>query len=141
MNIALPDFLKVYLDKLIMVFEIKEIWLFGSRINNREKEDSDWDIMIFANANVLNSLRDRTDLKYPAIDLFIVYDGNKFEQPWASFSETGVERIKNGDLTTWMFKRKDDNTAEYMATKGEDRSIYCDFLKMYKIWDKGNNNI
>ena len=146
MTQAIPRFLNEYINQLTSEFEIKEIWLFGSRANNREKEDSDWDLFVFADPQVLAALKARMDLKSKDIDLMIVYDGNNFEQPWTSLSKDGLERVKNGQLMgpLWAFRKINDETAEYWGSIVDEEPVgdqtvkslqYCTF-KMYRIWDK-----
>ena len=119
MSIEIPELLNDYINKLTSEFNIEEIWLFGSRANNTARGDSDWDIWAFANSEVLSALKGRADYKSKDIDLMIVYDKNNWEQPWTTLANTGEERTKHGQLLSNAcdFKRIDDKTAEYCATK------------------------
>jgi predicted nucleotidyltransferase len=72
--------------------EITEIWLIGSRANGTARIDSDWDLLIFGNEQVLSELRSSEDLNCRDFDVLGVYDGNKFESPW---------QTKNGSLSSW----------------------------------------
>ena len=92
--IHLPGHIAAYLRGLTAAYpEIVSIWLFGSRANGREKQDSDWDLLDFGNRSVLDALRQSRTFVHPEIDLFIVHDGNRFENPWPDNGE-----IKSGRL-------------------------------------------
>ena len=142
MSIVIPDFLKKYLTDLVEEFsDVEEIWLLGSRANNSANENSDWDIMIFADHYVLNALKMNVSFKHQDIDLLVVYDGNKFEQPWVSLSRVGTKRTKKGELKQWDFRETENNVAVYSGSKPDVPDGYFinpTQMKMYRIW-KDNN--
>jgi len=63
---------------------INSIWLLGSRANGTNRKDSDWDFLIFADKMALNSLKENPSLKLKNVDMLLVYDKKKFEDPWSS---------------------------------------------------------
>ena len=95
-----------YIEMLVEKYpEIQAIWLIGSRANDQENPESDWDYLVFADRNLLEILRVDTDLHEPDIDLLVVYDGNSFEEPW---TEEG-EKQKKGSLRSWEWRVDPDN--------------------------------
>lgn len=77
--------LSEYIENLLSVCpEITEVWLIGSRANNKAQEDSDWDLFVFGNDHTLSTLQENLSLRHPDIDLLIVYNGNDFREPWES---------------------------------------------------------
>jgi len=61
---------------------IREVWLYGSRANDRAGPDSDWDYLAFADDDTLSDLSRDTRLHVQGIDLMIVTDGVQFAKPW-----------------------------------------------------------
>ena len=134
MESIVPDFLKDYLQELLQRFsEIQEVWLFGSQVNNTASKDSDWDVLLFANLEVLGSFENNISLKRMQVDLFIVYDGKRFKQPWVSLDKSLKQRTKKGNLEDWEFARISDSVAVYWGTKENAEFIE---KKMFRIWDK-----
>jgi len=120
--------LEEYFNKLIqLVPDIQEVWLFGSRVDNTASNNSDWDILIFANLAALEFLQNNIFLRHQQVDLFVVYDGNRFKQPWVSLDKSLKERTKKGNLEDWEFARISDSEAVYWGAKEN---------KMFRIWDK-----
>lgn len=89
--------------------EVSSIWLFGSRANGSERPLSDWDLLVFASPEVLESLRRDKSLQRGAADVLVVYDRDRFEKPWGS--------KKRGSLSEWKWKSTGDSTAEYQSVK------------------------
>jgi len=100
-----------YIDELITSYpEILSIWLIGSRANNSANENSDWDFFVFANEHILKSLKNNLYFKRENIDLFIVYNGNDFKEPWG-------DNPKKGSLREWKWKLLSDSSAHYTEIK------------------------
>lgn len=75
--------LKQYIEELIKCHpQIESIWLIGSRANELPRDDSDWDILVFSNRELLTKLRERPILKRKQFDLLIVYNGQDFQEAW-----------------------------------------------------------
>jgi len=66
---------------------ITSIWLIGSRANNTFRENSDWDLLIFADEQTLDLMRKATELKRADVDVLVVYDGKNGEEPWPVFKK------------------------------------------------------
>ena len=89
-----------------------EVWIFGSRLTGVEDEDSDWDFLVFGDESLLEELSHQEPV--PDMDLLVVYDGDKFQEPptWSS------EKVyKHGSLTEWEWQQLDQNSATYMGAK------------------------
>ena len=116
--------------------EITEIWLIGSRANDKARVDSDWDLLVFGNPDTLVALRKNLSLRRPDIDLLIVHNGNDFEAPWETKSGKG----KSGNLAGWKWERDKGSTtrAHYRGTKqGDDEfgvTITREVAK--RVWPK-----
>ena len=105
-----------YIENLLAACpEITEVWLIGSRANDRARADSDWDLLAFGSDDTLAILRNNRLLQRPDIDLLIVHNGNDFQAPW----ETEPGKVKSGSLTEWEWERDKGShvRAHYMGTK------------------------
>jgi len=115
MNHEHPDGGGKIIDELIARYEgIREIWLFGSRSNGTNKENSDWDILIFADQHVLSSLEKENSERYLNLDIMIVFDQDKFRGPWRRESDGAYKR---GSLQEWEWEELQFGLAKYKATK------------------------
>ncbi len=139
-SLSMPDAMINSFNELISEFEeIREIWILGSRANSCAHEDSDWDILVFANSRVLTQLQQKEEFKQSSkdlnIDLLILYDKDHFEAPWTSWDcGRTKQRIKKGTLSEWNFKpdRSNPNIGHYKGTHiPTSSSRIC---KMYRIW-------
>ncbi len=98
-----------YLGRLSSEYDsINSIWLLGSRANGTNRTDSDWDFLIFADKKTLDSLKQSRSLKLKNVDVLVVYDKNKFEDPWSH---------KKGSLDNWKWKQLTKNKAKYWGIK------------------------
>ena len=107
---------------------IKEIWLVGSRANGTAQPESDWDLIIFGDKQVLSELRSARDLYHEEFDVLVVYDGNRFKSPW---------KIKSGSLNLWKWRRVSDKTAGYVGTKprnNDEFAVESKQLKAIRLW-------
>ncbi len=101
-----------YIEQLISANpSIQSIWLFGSRANETQKADSDWDFLVFGTEETLEALIFNQSFHQNHIDLMVVYNGDDFKKPWG-------EKQKSGSLSEWCWKELSENTATYRATKG-----------------------
>jgi hypothetical protein len=75
---------QAYIERLVSAYpSIREVWLFGSRANNREREGSDWDYLVFGDDDrLLNSLHLDTQFNEPGIDLFFLAAPGIAMKPW-----------------------------------------------------------
>lgn len=128
MNPEHPDSVYKIIDELIAKYEgIREIWLFGSRANGNDKENSDWDILIFADQNVLSSLEKENSEQYLNFDIMIVFDQDNFRGPWRRESDGAYKR---GSLQEWEWKELQSGLATYKATK----EVYGRVFPEKKTW-------
>ncbi len=126
-----------YIESLLAVCpEITEVWLIGSRANDKARAVSDWDLLVFGSPRTLATLQENLSLRHPDIDLLIVYNGNDFEAPWKAESGKG----KSGSLTEWQWERDKGSLtrAHYMGTKpGDDEFAVTTTREVAKrIWPK-----
>jgi hypothetical protein len=73
-----------YVDELVSTYpSIREVWLFGSRANGTEREDSDWDYLVFGDDDrLLNTLCQDVRFKQPGIDLLFAGTADLASSPW-----------------------------------------------------------
>lgn len=106
---AMENHLSFYLPQLITMYsQIESIWLIGSRANDTHKEDSDWDFLIFADEELLNSLEKRPALRLQYVDFLVVFNGDDFRDPWSN---------KRGSLSDWKWKQLSTGRAKYWEVK------------------------
>lgn len=111
------NFIEQYIKNLTYEYpSIESIWLIGSRANGCEKKNSDWDLLIFANKNILESLKTNTKFNSSQIDLLIVFDGKNFQEPWHRANEKNI--YKQGSLPGWNWKIIDQDNATYKSDIG-----------------------
>lgn len=139
-NIAsLPKAITVYLDRLTSAYPgITAVWLFGSRANGLFKARSDWDLLVFGDDSILESLRANETFRQPEIDLFVVHDGNRFESPWAGDDGTKLGRLQNSfeygpDRYVYGYRWKEisESEASYISTRD---STCTERLRAWRIY-------
>lgn len=126
---------RTYLETLISEHNsIDSIWFIGSRANGTNRIDSDWDFLIFADKETLNSLKQSSSSRLKNVHVLVVYDENNFENPWSS---------SKGSFDTWKWKQDTENTAKYWGIKcvsegfsdGIENVRFDEGEKMaFKIW-------
>ena len=115
----IPESCKQFIESIVKVEPMPdEIWLIGSWANNRVKEKSDIDLLIFASQEYVDNLK---SLKEPdGIDCLVVYDGCNFKDPW---------QCKSGSLETWKWSLISCKEAKYKGTEfisdAESTDEYC----------------
>ena len=92
---------------------IDSIWLMGSRANNTAREDSDWDLLVFADKPIFDAIAADSTFFDAAIDLMVVFDGDKFENP---FGGRDGRRVKNGSLSEWEWRHFSLDIATYKVS-------------------------
>jgi len=133
----LANIIKPYLNKIIEKYSnIEAMWLFGSRANGDHNQESDWDLFVFANDRVFDSLKDDIELKNESeknsIDLLVVSDDKNYKAPWKRPGEEN-KPYKEGCLTgEYGFKwvRLSDVKAQYKAIKNDEVQI----RNAWRIW-------
>lgn len=129
-----------YITELVQKYpDIESIWLFGSRANDSFSDDSDWDLLLFANKQVFDGLKKDMSLKQESIklniDLLVVYNDENFSEPW---DQPIGERHspKSGSLKTWKWGIISSYEAQYESNKwlSKEQWIESKILKAYRIW-------
>ena len=141
-EISLEIPIQNYFDGLVTEFQqIREIWLLGARANNCARDDSDWDILLFADSTVLQSLQENEKYKQSSqnlkVDLLVLYNKDNFEAPWLSLNWRRTRQIlKKGTLSEWEFKpnRNNSNIGHYKGTHAP--TLSSKRCKMYRIWTR-----
>ncbi|WP_426307760.1 nucleotidyltransferase domain-containing protein [Acidovorax facilis] len=110
--LQLPEYISIFVRRLAAMGY--ETWLLGSRANNCAREDSDWDLLVFGDADLLESLSKEPLMENA--DVLVVHDGNEFCSPWTD----NKGRIKSGSLTQWKWERRFPTSAVYSGTKLPD---------------------
>ncbi|GAI86591.1 unnamed protein product, partial [marine sediment metagenome] len=103
--------------------------------------ESDWDLLVFANEQILESLKIDKDFQLNNIDLLVVYNGNDFQDPWknkrGSLKEFRWEKLSNRKARyiekKWV--KDEENTEKFFAKNGlEFYDIYNNKKSAVKIW-------
>jgi predicted nucleotidyltransferase len=104
-----------YIERLTDRYpSVSAIWLLGSRAHGTERPESDWDLLVFADQDSFTAMREDADLHAPGIDLLVVTDGDRFEQPW---TDEGHSVPKGGYLDTWRWTENSWTEATYLCSR------------------------
>jgi predicted nucleotidyltransferase len=93
---------------------ISSIWLIGSRARHTEQPESDWDLLAFADHDSFTAMRQDAGLRVAGIDLLVVIDDDRFEQPWI---DRGYKTPKFGHLREWRWARTSPTEATYFDSR------------------------
>lgn len=89
-----------------------QVWMLGSRVNGTATDESDWDVLIFGNEELLRELVERDPVSDDC-DLLVVLVDATFRKPWSENPER-----ETGNCTLWKWQEQSGgNTAIY---KGEN---------------------
>lgn len=118
---------------------IQSIWLFGSRANGSATDNSDWDLLVFANNQVYQALQENTAFHNSNFDVLIVIESaGTFKKPWG--------RKKAGSLMSLEWKQHTNDTASYLSIKfipDPHESHFGEFqeerLKALKLFERGTH--
>ena len=102
--------IEVYVRELVRLCPgISAIWLIGSRANGTARPTSDYDLVVFTDRGLFESMRTHGSVRNQEIDLFIVFGSNgDFETPWGE---------KKGNLKDWEWSQESPGTANYRSVK------------------------
>jgi predicted nucleotidyltransferase len=130
-----PDFSPIapFLEQLLTAYpKIESVWLIGSRANETARDDSDWDLLVFASREVFEALSKDDSFSRPDVDLLVVYDGDNFESPYSGVDD---RKSKKGSLQKWEWRHFSFDFASYEACKpGEGIHIDIERRSGIKIW-------
>lgn len=87
--------------------QMTDVWLIGSRANERATEKSDTDLIVFGSKDLIDAAKECVEPPTD-IDCLIVYDGDNYRDPWQD---------KTGSLTELNWKPIDSQLANYVGTK------------------------
>jgi hypothetical protein len=92
---------------------MRSIWMIGSRADGDALDSQgpfDWDLVVFADAPTLRSLRKATDLHRADVLLRVVTDGDRFEVPWGKVH-------LSGSLFQWDWRQASEQEAYYSEAR------------------------
>ncbi len=101
--------------------QVTEIWLLGSRANEKADPDSDWDLLVFsADRLKAENLMAATRFHDECFRLFIV-TGNYFKWPWPRKKD---DCLCDGWLDRWRWTSVpgQDGQATYRGNHGPERA-------------------
>jgi hypothetical protein len=117
-----------YIDLLnVRYHSVSSIWLIGSRASCTERPESDWDLLVFADHDSLAAMRGDAGLRASGIDLLVVTDGDRFEQPWIA---EGYTVAKFGYLSNWRWTETSRTEAEYLDSRRQE------LVPAAKLWPR-----
>ena len=106
----LPPEVSAYLSRLLeCCLDIRRVWLLGQDGEPAAGLVPRWELLVFADAPTLHRLRKSPDLHREDIDVFVVIDGDRFENAW------GRGRL-SGSLVRWAW-RELENEAFYNESR------------------------
>lgn len=108
LHLPIHDLVSAFITKLTSLNpSLHSIWLIGSRANQRYREESDTDLLIFGSKDLLCIARDQ--LEPPSnLDCLIVFNGNDFQDPWKN---------KKGRLDDFEWQETSNISAKYVGVK------------------------
>lgn len=108
-NFMLAPKIQTYINRLTEKSpEITAIWLIGSRANGNAKHDSDWDLLVFGNADTYKNVENDDSLHLDEVDLLIFID-DEFSKPYGN--------PKTGSLKKWEWNVNSESEATYKGVK------------------------
>jgi hypothetical protein len=118
-----------YIDLLTRRYQsISAIWLIGSRASCTERPDSDWDLLAFADSDAFGAMQRDPDVRAPGIDLLVIIDNDRFEQPWV---EEGKNTAKFGYLSVWRWTQNSPTEATYLSSRAQNTA------PALRLWPRG----
>ena len=118
-KVQLADHIKRWLDKVSATAPmVQSIWLFGSRANDLERANSDWDLLAFGASGVLRYLPALRTILRDDVDLF-VREGEEMD----AVNPCGIKSIP---FSAFEWHKLSDDCAEYTGTKGSRHAGHSD---------------
>lgn len=110
------EYILPYVEQLVKEYpRIESVWLMGSRANDSYREESDWDLLVFANNEILDSMRQHRDLKRERVDVLVVYGSIHFEEPWPEVEVRAKGgRLSGSNSHSWEWNQTSQTEATYL---------------------------
>lgn len=102
---------------------INSIWLYGSQVNNRTHDKSDWDILVFTDLQTCIKIEKDSSIKNDEIDLLITNNNNNFYSPWDN-KKLSLCKIEWNYLSEINAKYKAYDKREFQESKTFELNIY-----------------
>lgn len=128
-----PDYVLEVLQGLITESSTQSIWFIGSRANDSERADSDWDFIAFVKDNIHES-----SVRHSDVDVIRVDENSQYLLEGQSMN-------LSGSFKTWNWRLVNSESALYTVRKtpvlevGQafnlDDVRYID-LKGLKVWER-----
>lgn len=102
----------MYVDRLRSEFgAIEEVWLLGAHANGYGDGTAVWELAVFADEHVLNTLKQQQQAwERPDVSLLVVVDGDRFENP--------SDPAQQGSLSAMGWSSDNAEAATYRAPDG-----------------------
>jgi hypothetical protein len=105
--VQLPEAIGMYVDALRKQHSsIAEVWLIGPRANATEARGKEWELLMFADDAVLETVRSDPAWHRDDVSLRVVVDGERFQSPWGE--------PRPGRLSDMKWRAEDLQSASYV---------------------------
>jgi predicted nucleotidyltransferase len=88
--------------------DAREVWLIGSRANRSERDESDWDFVVFTSQSGIEKLEANEELRSREFDLLARTGDGDWISPWKSEGKWILR-----DFLKW--RRTSERTATYLG--------------------------
>jgi hypothetical protein len=118
--------------------DVCSVWLIGSRANDTERPDSDWDLLVFGGPGAHACLSSAHHLHRADIDCLVLSDSEDFSNAWGP-------RSKSGSLSGWEWTQVSSNLAQYTEAKprgeGDNFNVVLTRRDAKLVWRRGEHAI
>lgn len=134
----LTDHIEKYVNDLKSEFpSITSVWLIGSRANGSERDDSDWDFLVFSSSPIHEEIKNNAVFHREDVDLLIIGENGEFSKPFG--------KPKAGSLMKWKWNQVSDVLAHYEgcewvpdeedAAEGKENmgNLVCQILNAHQV--------
>lgn len=124
---------RAYLRRLLRhCLDMQSVWSVGHGAANDAPQARPLALLVFADRATLERLRKCDDLRRPEVDLFVVVDGDRFENVW------GEQRL-SGSLVRWAWREIAAGQAYYDESRwleGEAGCVVRVRCTAYRLWTR-----
>ena len=107
--------LSAFLSRLIRsCLDIRAVWCVGHAELEPATIHECHELLVFADAPALDTLRRNNHLHRTNVQLLVVFDGDRFENPWGPHRRTG-------SLARWAWRQEAPDVAYYDESRWADR--------------------